>query len=111
MIFPSRITGVFPATKTFKLQRPSHLQTEADFESFAVAPVYPAYDPPARGFMAPSFAAQLLDMGLRYGMEDLIPHREEKPGAVFAGEALRQYEQAEENFEPLHTAFYTRFAA
>jgi hypothetical protein len=112
MIYPPRIFGTLPATRSFKLQRPSHVQAEETVsDSYAVAPVHHAHRPRARDFMTRNFAAQLLDIGLRYGMEDLIPHREEKTGPSFTDDALRNYEEAEENFTGINTAFYTRFAA
>src|SRR5262245_1726960 len=108
MIFPQPISSTLPTSSRFRLQRPSRVQAEeATAPVFAVAPVYLPYPVRQLPFMSRNFSAQLLEMGLRYGIDEMIPGREENRTAFYAEDALRQYERAEGNFDVAHTpAFY-----
>jgi hypothetical protein len=109
MLFPQPISGTLPTPTRFRLHRPSQAQAETPY---AVAPVMPMHRAKGPAFMGRSFSAQLLELGLRYGIEELVSKHDENRNVFYTDNALCRYEQAEGNFTlPYPPALYTRFVA
>ncbi len=93
MIFPP-VSRIAPARR-YALTRPSHMQDDVPATATAVTPVQAVSMSQSRSFMARSFSAQLLELGLRYGMDDLIRKAD---GSFTLPRATRHYERVQRDF-------------
>ncbi|MBI3419931.1 MAG: hypothetical protein HY053_07360 [Proteobacteria bacterium] len=93
MIFPVKPASHPAAARRIRLQRPSQ-------DAPAQKPAPASYD--GSGLPGRSFSAQLLDLGLRYNMPELVRKSkrmfEEKTGGVMTDSALRLYADAQNSF-------------
>lgn len=115
MIFPPRLTSRV-SRRTALLRRPSHAEAvtaESAAAPLPVREVAPVSAPRrARNYPARSFAAQLLELGLNHGIEALVRKADDAANDhVRVDDALRLYEQAQDDFIDERAAMFLRFRA